>query len=120
MNMQLTTSDLGDLTASIDGNFDAKSCAEHKNQFENICHSAASKLVIVNMQQVDFLDASGVGALVFMFKRIKSVGGRLILVGAKQQPRDLLTMLRVNHIITMMDTLPRQTQHVDSLTSIAA
>ncbi|MDO6687005.1 MULTISPECIES: STAS domain-containing protein [unclassified Agarivorans] len=120
MNMQLTTSDQGDVTASINGAFDAKSCAQHKNQFENICHQAASKLVIVNLAHVDFLDASGIGALVFMFKRINAAGGRLIIVGAQQQPRDLLVMLRVNHIITMLDTLPNQPNSVDTLPSIAA
>ncbi|WP_163132868.1 STAS domain-containing protein [Agarivorans sp. Alg241-V36] len=120
MKMQLDTSNQGNLTASIFGAFDAESCSEHKASFENICNEAASKLVVVNMSRVDFLDASGIGALVFMFKRINAAGGQLVLLGAQQQPRDLLVMLRVDHIITMIDTLPSQNHSTKTLPSIAA
>jgi anti-anti-sigma factor len=120
MKMQLDTSNQGNLTASIFGAFDAESCSEHKATFEGICSDAASKLVVVNMSQVDFLDASGIGALVFMFKRINAAGGQLVLLGAQQQPRDLLVMLRVDHIITMIDTLPSQNLSTETLPSIAA
>ncbi|WP_432452623.1 MULTISPECIES: STAS domain-containing protein [unclassified Agarivorans] len=120
MNMQLTTSVQGDITASIVGALDASSCGQYKHVFEDLCQSSANKVIVVNMTQVSQLDASGIGALVFMFKRIHAAGGHLIICGAQQQPRDLLLMLRVNQIITMFDTLPSSASVHQSLSSIAA
>lgn len=52
--------------------------------------------VLVDMRLVDDLDSSGIGALVFLYKRLKSDKRELGLLGVNGRPDELLTMLGIN------------------------
>lgn len=66
-----------------------------------ICEDAAKSGddVVVDMSQVEFIDSSGVGAIVFMYKRLVSAGRKIHLTGVRGQPLQLLTYLRLNELI---------------------
>lgn len=61
--------------------------------------AASGDDVVVDMSRVEFIDSSGVGAIVFMFKRLASAGRKIELTGVKGQPLQLLTYLRLNDLI---------------------
>ncbi|MCM2679543.1 STAS domain-containing protein [Echinimonas agarilytica] len=97
------TTPQGDLTLELHGAFNADACTSMNQRFENICHQYAGHNVVVDMNDVDALDASGIGALVFMFKRLRASGGALYLCGVKGAPRKLLEMLHVHRAIPMYE-----------------
>jgi anti-sigma B factor antagonist len=53
---------------------------------------AGSKLILVDCTAVEFMDSSGLGALVMALKQTKSVGGRLALCGINDQIKMLLEL----------------------------
>jgi anti-anti-sigma factor len=55
--------------------------------------------VAVDMSNVGFVDSSGVGAIVYMYKRLMANGHSLQLTGVKGQPLQLLTYLKLNDLI---------------------
>ena len=55
--------------------------------------------VLIDMSSVNELDSSGVGALVFLYKRLKNNNRNLGLIGVNGKPFELLTMLRINQTI---------------------
>ena len=61
--------------------------------------------VLVDMSAVDELDSSGIGALVFLYKRLKVENRKLGLLGVKGKPSELLSMLRINQTIKQYDSV---------------
>ncbi|WP_043879817.1 STAS domain-containing protein [Azorhizobium caulinodans] len=81
----------------IAGDMDAAAMAELKATFETLGSTADD--VVLDLAQVEFMDSSGVGGIVFLYKRLKMNGHRLSLVGAGGQPLQLLTHLRMADLI---------------------
>jgi anti-anti-sigma factor len=55
--------------------------------------------VAIDMSNVSFIDSSGVGAIVFLLKRLMANGHSLQLTGVKGQPLQLLTYLKLHELI---------------------
>jgi anti-anti-sigma factor len=55
--------------------------------------------VAIDMSSVSFIDSSGVGAIVFLLKRLMANGHSLQLTGVKGQPLQLLTYLKLQELI---------------------
>lgn len=55
--------------------------------------------VIFDFSGVDYLDSSGVGALVKCFSKLKKSGGQLRLAGVKGMVEGVLKLTRVNTVI---------------------
>ncbi|MFC6439286.1 STAS domain-containing protein [Bowmanella sp. JS7-9] len=57
--------------------------------------------VCLKMHRIEFIDSSGVGALVFLFKRLRENGRDLTLSGVHGQPLELIRFLRIDQIIRL-------------------
>jgi anti-sigma B factor antagonist len=55
--------------------------------------------VVLDMSKVEYIDSSGVGAIVFIYKRLLGAGRSFKLQGVAGQPLQLLTYLRLNSIL---------------------
>jgi anti-sigma B factor antagonist len=82
----------------VEGDFDAAAARELRPLLESL--AAAGKNVTVDLSSVDFIDSSGVGALVFLHKRLVAAGHKLVVTGLKGQPLELLTYLRLADQLT--------------------
>jgi len=91
----------GDYTIKLIGEFDAHGCREIREQLDNMALSCGQKKLSVDMKDVSFIDSSGVGAIVFLFKRIRATGGNMCLINVHSQPQELLSLLRVHEAITV-------------------
>lgn len=81
----------------ISGDMDAASMADLKTMFENL--GSTSQDVVLDLSEVDFMDSSGVGGIVFLYKRLRVNGFKLRLAGARGQALQLLTHLRLSDLI---------------------
>jgi anti-sigma B factor antagonist len=59
---------------------------------------AKSTCVLVDLTQVQFIDSSGLGALVLAFKSIEAMGGRLFFCGANEQAKMLFELTGVDQV----------------------
>lgn len=55
--------------------------------------------IVIDMRNCRFLDSSGVGAVVFLYKRLNARGYRLTLDGLNGQPQRLLKHLGVADLL---------------------
>lgn len=86
-------------TYFLRGAFDAEAAANLRSDLEALANGDVP--VELDMTEVDFLDSSGVGAIVFLYKRLLTRKLGLTLVGANGQPARLLEFLRVPRVIPM-------------------
>jgi len=59
--------------------------------------------VVLDFRDVPFIDSSGVGEVLRLFKRMKDAGGNLILANPNQKLRALFAMYRFNQFMTISE-----------------
>ena len=77
---------------------------ELKDKFEYFVEQDASS-VILDFSNTEFIDSSGIGAIVFLYKRIEKQGNSLSLLNVTGQPFKLMNLLRVDKTIPFIDSI---------------
>ena len=88
------------LTLSLVGQLDALSAPELMPTIDSVVAQKRS-MVVVDLSGLDLIDSSGVAAIVALYKRCKSVGGKLQVTGARDQPLAIFKLLRMDKVFQM-------------------
>ena len=64
--------------------------------------------IIIDMRNVAVMDDSGVGGLVYLFKRLCGRGRQLELINVREQPMHLLTQLRLRSTLTVRPLIKKK------------
>ena len=73
-----------------------------KDQFEEVAQSKQTN-VVLDFSETTFIDSSGIGAMVFLYKRIEKKGQKLSLLNVSGQPHKLMSLLRVDKTIPFIE-----------------
>lgn len=99
MEYQNSYSVNGDLVLELSGEMDAPGCTQIRPLLEKVVNEKNSCNVLLDLSDVNFIDSSGIGAIVFLFKRLKAQGQSLVIRGVHGQPRELMELLHVGSAI---------------------
>lgn len=83
---------------TLTGCMDVETVDLMRADFDTLAVNAQTN-VVFDMTDVTFIDSSGVGALVFTFKRLKAKGLSLHMAGLSNQPLKLVRLLRIDKSI---------------------
>jgi len=87
----------GSTTIIISGELDALTVPEIRKAFREI-EEAASGDVILDLTELELLDASGNGAINALFRRVKERGRKFEVVGVQGQPLQIFQVLRLDQV----------------------
>lgn len=93
-----------DLTEDFDGFLVDKV----REQLDNIATQMSCD-VVMDFSRTQFIDSSGVGAIVFLFKRLTQQQRSLCLQKVDGQPMKLLSMLHVDRAIAVNQNIDNNT-----------
>lgn len=82
---------------TIGRDMDAAAMTEMKALFEEL--ALGNQDVRFDLKGVDFIDSSGVGGIVFVFKRLRDKSLKVSLVNVEGQPLRLLRQLQLEFMI---------------------
>lgn len=88
------------LQLDIEGSLDALAVDILRPRFDDLVQDKSD--VVLNLSQIEFIDSSGIGAIVFLFKRLRALDRNLSLSGVHGQPLELLKHLRIDHAIKVI------------------
>jgi len=100
--MKINTPLNGELTLQLEDSFDALAVEDLRQDFDDLATQELD--VVLDFGQVTFIDSSGLGAIVFLFKRLRALNKNLKLVNTTGQPLQLLQYLRIDKVIEMTDS----------------
>ena len=86
-----------DFIINLHGSFDADTVSIMKDDIEN--YSKLSNHIIFDLEDVNFIDSSGIGAIVFLYKRMIVKGYTVSVSGLTQQPLELFHLLLLDKTI---------------------
>jgi anti-sigma B factor antagonist len=61
--------------------------------------SKGHKKIVVDLSGLRLIDSSGVGAIVYLFRKLRAVGGTVSVRGAADQPLAILRLLKLDTIL---------------------
>lgn len=105
MKITTKTSVNNDVIIFVKGEFDALGCQKTKALWHKLANTKSFSQMILDLSQVTFLDSSGVGAIVFLFKKLRLEESTLVITGAQGQAKDLLNLLRIDQAIAIFDSI---------------
>ena len=88
-----------ELRLIVEGSLDTLAVEIMRPRFDALVQEEHN--VTLDLGSVDFIDSSGVGAIVFLFKRLRALGRELKIYGAHGQPLELIQHLRIDKSISM-------------------
>tara|TARA_B100001059_G_C17823001_1_gene579500 strand:+ start:2707 stop:3108 length:402 start_codon:yes stop_codon:yes gene_type:complete len=94
------------LTLSIFGNLDAAGSRDAQTDIDDVISNDGHQEIEVDFSQVQFLDSSGVGAIVYMFKRLTERERNMRLENVSGQPLEIMNLLRIGHAIPVNSKNP--------------
>lgn len=103
--MQIKTDKQDDIVlCTIEGDIDINSSPDIKKAFDGLIKDKEAK-IIVNLENVPYIDSSGLATLVEMFKRTKTYGGLLKLSNLSEKVRGLFEITKLEKIFAIYDTV---------------
>jgi anti-sigma B factor antagonist len=102
--MDIATEQIGDVTVIVvpGSELDASNYVEFKKTVTGILE--ANGKVILDVSQLRFADSSGLGAILFCFKKLSEAGGVLKLCGLSERVRMAFELIRFHRIMDVYNS----------------
>ena len=104
MSVKFTTRQVGDVTV-----IDAAgriTLGEGASQFRDTIRDLAAKgdkKILLNLNEVNYIDSSGIGEMVSGFTTVTNHGGQLKLLGLSKRVKDLLQITKLYTVFEVFD-----------------
>lgn len=98
MNIEQFETANDNLMIKLSGEMDALGCGTIRPNLERIT-AQTQPHIIIDISLISFIDSSGIGAIVFLFKRLKEQGRSMEIIGAQGQPKELMLLLHIDSAI---------------------
>jgi len=85
-----------------DSRLDAKAAVEFKAHMDR-CIEASQSNVVLDLSAVDFIDSSGLGAMVSVLKRVGNEGS-LVLTGINDKTRKIFELTRMDRVFDIRES----------------
>lgn len=92
---------------------DARVSREFKEKITDLITSQSASNLVINLQQIQFVDSSGLGAFLAILKYIRSRGGEMKLSAMSKPVRMIFELVAMHKIFDIFDSIESA---IDSLT----
>ena len=92
-----------DFIISLHGSFDADAVSSMKDEIETYSHLSSN--IIFDLEDVQFIDSSGIGAIVYLYKRMVVKEFTVSVSGLTQQPLELFHLLFLDKTINCYENI---------------
>jgi anti-sigma B factor antagonist len=96
MNVERVNEEQG-VRLLVTGELDAISAPLLRCVFDALAAQEPAR-VVLDLSALELIDSSGVGAIVALFKQLRSTGGELGVVGLRGQPQSIFRLLRLDRV----------------------
>lgn len=104
MDLRVEASQTGTAVVRLDGRLDLVSAGEAKQRLVEAVDGGQRRLV-VDMANVDFVDSSGLGAIVGVLKAARQAGGDLRIARPTSQLRSILELTMLDRVLRPYETV---------------
>lgn len=92
------------LVISIHGRMDARFIQTQREMLDKLPREDNSG-ILFDLSNTNFIDSSGIGFLVYVYKRITPKKRAMAILGLNGQPKEVVEMLHINRLIDCSDSI---------------
>ena len=112
--MLLETQMINDsLVVKIKGELDLLTAETFRNLVERAINQENAQNLILDMEQLDFIDSSGLGVILGRYRRIREQGGNMAIVGVKPHVKRILELAGIMGIVKVYQQTEQALQEVN-------
>ncbi|HET7521689.1 MAG TPA: anti-sigma F factor antagonist, partial [Bacillales bacterium] len=89
------------LCIRLEGELDHHTSAELREQVEAALDQGDIRHIVLNLEQLKFMDSSGLGVILGRYKRIKNIGGEMVVCAISPSIKRLFEMSGMFKIIRL-------------------
>lgn len=105
MEMQTLQLNANTISLIIHGNMDAEGSRSAQPYIDSIIDDQNKTEIEVDFKDVQFLDSSGIGALVYLYKRLVERNRQMRIENVSGQPLEIMNLLRISQAIPVNSKL---------------
>ena len=89
---------------TIDGNIALEAVGEVKNYIKPFLQNEKVASLLINFEKVDFIDSSGIGLIVSIYKTLQQRQAKLLLTHLSKKNTEIFHMTRLDKILSIYQT----------------
>lgn len=89
----------GTLTARVSGEIDHHTAALLRAELDREIETRSIKKLVLDFEEVTFMDSSGIGVIVGRYKKLEAMGGELSIIRIKNNVDKILEISGIKKII---------------------
>ncbi|MGK5090995.1 STAS domain-containing protein [Deltaproteobacteria bacterium TL4] len=89
---------------SVEGNIALDGVSDVKSYLKPFLNDGAVKGVVINFEHVNFIDSSGIGLIVSVFKTLQQREAKLALCKLSQKNQEIFNMTRLDKILSIFSS----------------
>lgn len=101
------------LVVKIKGELDLLTAETFRNLVERALSQENAQNLILDMEQLDFIDSSGLGVILGRYRRIREQGGNMAIVGVKPHVKRILELAGIMGIVKVYQQTEQALQEVN-------
>lgn len=87
------------ITAALSGDIDHHAARDYRAQIDDVISRSHPELLIFDMNEVGFMDSSGIGLILGRLKSVKAVGGELVIKNAR---REIAEVIKISGLSSLL------------------
>lgn len=96
------------------GELTARNCHTLQATLDDVLGEQSCLKVVLNLEQLLLIDTSGIGAIVYLFKRLRDKDRALNVINVLGQPRQIFELMHIANIIDVSFAAPSETLYASS------
>lgn len=95
----------------LDGELDLYNAYKVKTLYAKMAEKGINS-IILDLENLDYLDSSGLGSMIYIFSDLKKHDGKMSLCHLNGSPKDLIQMTRLDKLFLIADTIEESAEQV--------
>lgn len=87
------------VTAALYGDIDHHAAREMRTELDDVISRSRPELMILDLENVGFMDSSGIGLILGRTRSLRAVGGELLIKNARREIADVIKISGLGNLI---------------------
>lgn len=87
------------ITAALSGDIDHHAARQLREELDGIIERSQPELLILDMENVGFMDSSGIGLILGRMKSLRALGGELLIKNARPEIAEVIRLSGLSAIL---------------------
>lgn len=92
------------ITAALDGDIDHHAAREIRTALDDVITRSRPELLVLDMENVGFMDSSGIGLILGRMKAVNAVDGKILIKNAHGEIAEMIRLSGLSSIIVTKTT----------------